>query len=391
MLQINSIRFKRIIGYSSIILLVVYYLQGVLYPNNSFVAKVALAAFLAIGVFCMISLIIQKPKQKLLYVVLGFLLLNISYYGFYENFLSNTFFHLSAFSQIKKISFVLLSLYVFFYLSQNKILNDKILIGAYCFFFLCGIVKFYALTPFVMRNTKDVNNYGYEFINILPFLFIYKRKIVSAILLIISAFIVIASLKRGAIIILLIIGIYFGYRLIKGLNIKASNKLLIVCAIVMICSAIFLKLYDTNLIIQERVTQTINGDSSGRDNLYETIWNNWKTENSVTKVLFGNGFSSTPVITGGRFAHNDWLELLANTGLLGVGIYMLLFAFLFYANADKHLETSDRSILFSATIILFLKSLFSMGYTDQGAVPLMIMIGYVLGKQEEQNLIETKE
>ena len=384
MLQIDNARFKSIIGYTSIMLLVVYYLQGVFYPNDSIIAKLALTAFLAIGVFCTFATLIQKPKIEILYAALGFLFMNIAYYGFFENQLTNAFFHLSAFSQIKKVSFVFMSLFVFYYLSQNKILNTNILMAIYFLFFICGIIKFYELSPFVLKNTKNVNNYGYEFINILPFLFLNKRKIVSCILFLVSAFIVIASLKRGAIIILMVFGIYFIYRLIKSLKIEASHKLLITFAIFIVCGGIFLNLYNKSDIIQERVTQTINGDSSGRDNLYEAIWNNWKTDNSITRVILGNGFSSTPVITGGRFAHNDWLELLANSGLVGVGIYLIFFTFLAITTFDKTLNQTNRSILISATIILLLKSLFSMGYTDQGTIPIMIMIGYVLGKIETQ-------
>ena len=95
---------------------------------------------------------------------------------------------------------------------------------------------------------------------------------------------------------------------------------------VSIAAVVFLgyRYYLDNEYLQYRLEVAAQGNISGRDIIYSNIWNSWLNSNSF-HFLFGYGFAASIKITGGSFAHNDWLEILSNFGLLGVIIFAVLF------------------------------------------------------------------
>ena len=64
------------VKYVSVACLMLYMLQGVLYPTSLFLAKIFLAVYFAIGVFCMTEILFSGTKQALIYTSLAFVLAN---------------------------------------------------------------------------------------------------------------------------------------------------------------------------------------------------------------------------------------------------------------------------------------------------------------------------
>lgn len=96
----------------------------------------------------------------------------------------------------------------------------------------------------------------------------------------------------------------------------------------------------------------LEGNVSGRDRIYANIFNGWLDSDNFINLLFGYGFAGSRLLSGsGHFAHNDWLELLSNFGLLGVTIYIVLFY-----SASKFIRNnkwgSDKKIIFIRKSIL---------------------------------------
>ena len=76
--------------------------------------------------------------------------------------------------------------------------------------------------------------------------------------------------------------------------------------------------YLNNEYLQYRLELAAQGDTSNRDIIYSNIWNTW-LNSDFFHLLFGYGFAAYLKLSGtGNFAHNDWLEILSNFGLLGV-------------------------------------------------------------------------
>ncbi|MBR5983270.1 MAG: O-antigen ligase family protein [Bacteroidales bacterium] len=375
------------VKYVSVASLMLYMLQGVLYPGSMFVAKIFLAAYFAVGIFCLTEILFSGTKQALIYSALAFAMANIAYFGFSNGTAISTFYGIDPQSPIKQTIFVFLTLFIFFYLSKNKLIDKKLLIVVYTFWFAVGIVNFYSLSPFSPIYDKEVNNSGYIFVNILPFLLFFKRKYIAIILFIISSIIVISSLKRGAILILIAIIAYGVFIWTRTAKLSVMQKISIFLFGAIICTSLAIPAYNSNDAIQNRMSETLSGYSSGRDIIYQQLLDNWENEGCLTNAMFGYGYSYTPIVTGGQYAHNDWLELLTNMGLFGVGLYMLFILQIVAITLCSTPDSIERRCMVSIILIIIVKSVFSMGYGDQGTIPLMILLGYVAGKNELQKTI----
>ena len=370
-----------IVKYTSVVTLMLYFLQGVIYPTSFIIAKISLAIYMAVGIFCLAEILMSRTRQHLIYAAVALLVANLAYYGFTDTSIVSSFYNIDPQGPIKHTTFVFITLLLFF-LSKKDMLDKKLLLTLYSFFFIIGIINFYSLSPFSPKHTNAINNSGYIFVNILPFLFLVKRKFISATLLIASSILAISSLKRGAMIILAAFVIYYVCILLKESKLSFIQKFSIVSFAAIICGAIAIQMHGSNELIQERVTQTLSGNTSGRDVMYKQLWDNWTNSDSTTKMLFGYGYSYTPMVTYGRYAHNDWLELLTNMGLLGIGLYLLFFVEAIACAAKCENNSAEKRIVVSVIIVMIIKSAFSMGYDDQGTIPLMILLGYVAGKNE---------
>lgn len=120
------------------------------------------------------------------------------------------------------------------------------------------------------------------------------------------------------------------------------------------------------------------GDSSGRDTIYSNLFNAW-LNSDIIHLLFGHGFGSTIYISGGSWAHNDWLELLTNFGLLGVSIYLTLFATATKLAFSEKLYIDKRILLLTILTIWFFTTLVSMNYTNTSSIFQTIILAYLIG------------
>lgn len=371
-----------IVKYSSIVALLLYFLQGVAYPASSFVGKITVGVYLLLGFYCLLRTIITKSGNNIVYFSIGFIIINLAYFGYTSDIEIRNFYSLSATNVIKNICLVFSTIGIFHFLSINKAICRRTMLYIFGFYFVIGIINFFELSPFCIQTTKNVNNIGYAFINILPFLFLFKKKWLALIFAFLCGILVFYSLKRGAMLILLVFFAFYIFAIIKDLRLGTKKNIAFFVLTIMLAVATFLIFYNINAEIALRVDQTISGYSSGRDHLYGGLWSNWKESNSLTTMLFGNGFAYTPYITGGRYAHNDWLELLTTLGLFGTSLYLAFYTILakFAVNAEDKII---RRTVISIIIILLLKSLFSMAYFDIGTVPEMIVLGYLLGENDQ--------
>jgi len=85
------------------------------------------------------------------------------------------------------------------------------------------------------------------------------------------------------------------------------------------------KTYQNNEYLIARMTAMAEGDSSLRNVIYANIFNSWVNSDNILNFFFGYGFAGSLKLSGGSFAHNDWLEMLSNFGLTGVLVYLFLF------------------------------------------------------------------
>ena len=232
------------------------------------------------------------------------------------------------------------------------------------------------------------NNFGYEFLSMIPLMAFYsKKKWIQYAGLAYAMIFMLMAMKRGAILIGGICILWFLFRSFR----KASGRQklgVFVLSVVLIVGAIitFYYLENNSDYFLARIEKTLDGNSSGRDELYSLSINHLKSESNPLLFLFGNGaYSSLKIL--GTFAHNDWLELALCQGVLGLVIYLLYWRG-FYKSTKS--ARYDEELFLAMSLLLmsnFIRSFFSMSYGDMSIYSTMC-IGYCMGRlsiHENQN------
>ena len=203
--------------------------------------------------------------------------------------------------------------------------------------------------------------------------------------MLILVFFIIQGSKRGAIITGVVgVFIYIYYQL-RTIEKKHRVKGYFITAIGIVALGYFIyNFYLENEFLSYRMESLLEGGGSGRDVIFSKILSGWYNSDNLMNLLFGYGFAGSQKITGGLFAHNDWLELLSNYGLIGVSIYLMLF-YSAYKLIRYSQWYSDKRILFICVVSMwFLVTLFSMAYTSTGGYLQAIMLAYLIGSDNRK-------
>lgn len=234
------------------------------------------------------------------------------------------------------------------------------------------------------------NNAGYYWLSILPIVIFYRRKpIVSYVLMAFISIMCIACLKRGAIVILAIVDIYIMFKLLGSASKRSKYTIILISFVALFVLSEYVQyLFETNYYAISRLEDTRNGYSSGRDVLYKECFEFFLTPNSFLNFIFGNGALGT-VHYLGRVAHNDWLEIAINMGLVGIVIYLYYWIanYKIYKVA-KMFSNNDTIIMVIGAILIsnFLKTWFSMSINDM-QIYSDAMLGYCLSKVYGSDII----
>ncbi|HQK68447.1 MAG TPA: hypothetical protein PLL94_09900 [Bacteroidales bacterium] len=280
-----------------------------------------------------------------------------------------------------------LSFYPFFYFAQKGELNSKHLIAFFLLMIPVLIGQYYSNMRDIIntRNSNNadlVNNMAYPFVNLIPYIFLIKRRrLFTGALMIILMFFIIQSAKRGAIVVGSIgMLIYFYYNLVIIEKSRRVTDLLIIVFIIS-CLAVFTyKTLINNEFAFNRMASILEGNTSRRDIIYSRIFYEWYNSNNLLNLLFGFGFASSVEIAG-NYAHNDWLELLSNFGIVGILIYINLFFAAFKYSFFGKWSVDKRTLMFVITIMWLSKSSVSMSYTSLNEFLPAILLGYLVGSK----------
>lgn len=274
----------------------------------------------------------------------------------------------------------LLPFYVFYYFARNGIITDKLLKICFFLFFIISVVNF---TNNYFRGTdlfgmEDVvNNISYSFVPLIPLLFLTNMKNNMKLYLMMTiALVVVFGMKRGAILITVILVIYF----IRGLLVHQKKKNIAAIIVIVIAGVYYInKLYSENYFFQARVEETLEGNSSGRDVIYANYYNYYVNRTSQAEFLLGKGSFATVEVFG-QYAHNDWLEIAIDMGLIGVICYLIYW--LFFALEWRSFKDKETKMVFtSIMIIYFLESLFSMSISSM-EITASLCLGYCLAHND---------
>ena len=315
--------------------------------------------------------------------ILFFILLNLLH--FFISYL----WHIPNVTTIGNILVALFAFPLFCYIARRGGITQKFTNIAIIILIWACILSYYHLrdiayaTGTISDLATFTNNMTTSFVMILPLIIICKNNLIKFGGLIIFVFFIISGAKRGNIIAAAIPLAIIFYSMIRTYK-RNLFKILLSFVAIIILSYYVNKWIVTNDYLMYRIEQTMEGQSSHRDEIYTEAWQLWSTSDNTTNMVIGYGFDGTlNNMSNGHYAHNDWLEILVDYGLIGILSYLLIF-FSIIKNIIRTKETDIKLILLACFSIWFLKTLFSMGFTEENLAVLMISMGYAYGHSKTE-------
>lgn len=231
----------------------------------------------------------------------------------------------NLFQNIITMSFWLVVMLVCY--SCNEILRQsRFVVNLMLIFDLLMSVSFYVALITGGQEGVDSVNAVYFIACLFPVIFLDANKYLKLVVVMSSAACVLLSGKRTALIVL-VLAFAVPY-LFKLLHSNANNKVKSILILILL-SLLVIYLYDYllkkfDLTIFDRFSNIAEDGGSGRIDIYKAVIASFKESGFLNK-LFGHGFNG--VFLSGitcTSAHNDFLEVLYDFGIIGEIFYLCL-------------------------------------------------------------------
>jgi hypothetical protein len=356
-----------------------YGLQGTLYQTGGRLSQLLLAFLLSVSL-CFFGFANLKYKLPTVLKVLSWLVVIWTIYGSINIILGNgAEWKIPSYYYLKNIYCSMLPIYAFYVLTKKGLLTESMLKKWVYVFVVIGILQFYRgqrLNQELLANRASTieeftNGAGYILVSILPLIPLFgKKPLVQYSLLTVCMVYVLMGMKRGAILSGAVCTVWFIIRTIKDYSKDKKRKKSIiwqsVLAVLFIVGTVYAVQYmmQTSDYFNERLDRTRDGDYSGRDVMYSIYYSYFINQDNAFHFLFGNGADATLRLFG-EFAHNDWLEIAINNGLLILVLYAVYWINMFKTiRASRKLDQTVFIMLGMFFLIYLMKSFFSMSYDD---------------------------
>ena len=375
----------------------IYILLWVLYMfhwNNTELPAIAgfsnifLGVNLLISIYCAVRLSTTGYESNY-FKASNMLLLIVLLYGGYSIMFGHT--HVIKFTGdvVKNGTYLIavlrsfLPVYTIYYFTKKGYMTLNVLkVWSLILLFVAVIIYYYSyhLHTLISDREEFTNNTSYVLLTLFPFVFLFDKKVlIQYVYVAIISIFVLAALKRGAIFIAVILLIYFFFFFFK--NATSSQRYLFYAASIafVIIGYRYLNTFMANSdLFQTRLQATLEGNSSGRDSIIQNLMHYFWNDAGALGILFGSGADSTLDI-GENYAHNDWIEILINQGILGFIIYFYYWKNYFKVWQKSKHNTIVYEVIGANFVLYFAKGFFSMSYS---MLPLAfaLTMGYSLAK-----------
>jgi O-antigen ligase len=218
------------------------------------------------------------------------------------------------------------------------------------------ITAYYYCQNWTFANEIDEAHLGtsYYTVFILPTILFSPKKWVKYIAIAITGVVIISSFKRGGLI-ALVLGV-IAYLFVKEVLFEHKVTKLILFVIIVITLFIVLIYIDNAMgnIISQRILNIQEDGGSGRDQVWATTWTMIR-RSSPEHLIFGHGYNAvlndSPL---GLSAHNDFLEVLYNYGIVCFVPYIFLYLRLIQQIFAAIKLEDHRSFIMAFTCVVFI-------------------------------------
>lgn len=340
---------------------------------------------------------VNKMRQKSVYIyALDILFLIFIIYGL-QLIASNRVLYVRNVRLVANYRYIvtaclsILPIYAFYYFSLKRAFTDYMMKYIFISLTIISIISYFNVF-FIGENVEDfeekTNNKGYLLVPLLAMLCIVKLEdLKKNILLLVILLLIVLSAKRGTIIVGIISLLYYSrYSFSK----KSFKKIFLLLCFLVLTAVTAMYFLEGNKHFVARINDTLNGDTNGREQIYSYYFDYFINQNDTEKLFWGNGAESTLTLFG-YHAHNDWLEMALNQGVLGL-LCFLFYWIAFWNTYTKIQEIEKKTAIKMIMFSYFLMTFFSMSICEM-PIACTLTIGYCLSnsnKNYKKNLIRWK-
>lgn len=264
-----------------------------------------------------------------------------------------------------RITYIVLLLPFFIYIFIYKITirtNDKILLVPVfmTILFYSISIRYFLNYSSLSSGLIDEDNYGmvstYALLYFMPFILCLKNKYIVYITLFVIFVAVLLSFKRMGII--AFCAGFFAYYFVNNEIIQRKHQLFRIILFLLI--SVFLLIvynYIDNLsgdFLSYRFNEIQSDDGSGRIPIYKNVVE-MISLSEFPNLLFGHGWNAVSLNgNNGLSAHNDFLEIIYDFGIIAFILYLFIYFFL-YKKLKKLIKASSQYAgPFAASCVIFI-------------------------------------
>ena len=356
-------------------LFIIYQSQGVLIPLGSSIGPLLLLLIFLISFIYLVKITISyEGLTNFMKVWIVFFLFPIFSFIFSGDIEAEE-------SMFRQILINFLPFFPSYYFAVKGFFTKKHLVLFSLILLPILSIKFFQSASALQFETGKENvvaNSIYPILGLLPFILLIKNKIFSFGVINFIWFLTVQSNKRAAIVIGVIVLLLFLYQNIYLSSKKNKVRNYLVAFLFLIGMTYFAyEFYVQNFYLQERISLMIKGDSSGRDNLFEALFNAWYHSDNFFDYLFGLGFNSSGRLTS-NVAHNDWVDIIASYGLMGLLAFLVLWKKLIQQIFDPYWIRSKKIGYAAIIAIALISSMVFRWYSSPFPYMNAVLLPYLL-------------
>lgn len=197
------------------------------------------------------------------------------------------------------------------------------------------------------------SNAIYCIITVVPLILLLKRKWFTLLLLILAFVSTIFSSKRGATIIMILALIPVSRSVFSKMSSKTWRSVFVVLMVVAIS---YLSLFISNSylggVLMDRFADVEESGGSGRMDLWELTIDAFNNSN-ISNQLFGHGYRAVSYLADATGAHNDFLEILYDYGVIGLVFYLFIHLFMIMKMIRLRKQKNNLFFPFAVMYIIF--------------------------------------
>ena len=318
-------------------------------------------------------------------ILLLFWVINAISYLLSPKHVSSYLFEVDTLIIFKSITIVLFSYFPFYHFAKQGDIDYKNINWFIVTLFIIDTIYLFNNKSFRKRDTLEENNVlnqAYLFVHLIPLILLFLKRKYLFLGGALAGLLVLMGAKRGAILCMALEMLVFFIYLLKDNSYGKKYKGVILLLIVILIGlgAYYLSGHE---YVRDRLLNTGSDlDASGeiRSERYLVLWKIVFDRTNYVDLIFGYGFSQT-VPLGGGLAHQDWIEVLIDNGLVGLVLYvsMILMCIKKILKWNKAVPNVVKYALICCVTNWCLSASYSIVYASRDAFVLFVTLGIIDG------------